>query len=121
MFIFSSSNRRERSGTDQVHQLFSRSFGINLESKILTLVFHAHHVGVGSAGHALTGVQVEELVELRGGQSVTHLQLLHNEHLPREWLLPYTWSFYILPRDSRRCHNRVRLMLETDLERQVEG
>lgn len=46
-----------------------------------------HHVGVSTARHALAGVEVEELVDLRGGQSISNLQLLHDEHLPGERLL----------------------------------
>lgn len=46
-----------------------------------------HHVGVGTARHALAGVEVEEFVDLRGGQSISDLQLLHDEHLPGERLL----------------------------------
>lgn len=46
-----------------------------------------HHVGVSSAGHALTGIEVEEFVDLRGGQSVPNFQLLDDEHLSGEGLL----------------------------------
>lgn len=80
----------------------------------------SHHVGVGSAGHALTSVEVEEFVDLWGGQSVSNFQLLDDEHLPGERLLTTgtdpdhrcCWPLPILP---RYCH-RVGLMLERHLE-----
>lgn len=37
--------------------------------------------------HFLAGVQVEELVHLRGSQSVSDLQVLHDKHLARDWLV----------------------------------
>lgn len=48
-----------------------------------------HHVGVRPAGHALAGVQVQELVDLGGGQPIPHLQLLDDEYLAREGLLAH--------------------------------
>lgn len=79
----------------------------------------AHHVGVGSPWHALTGIQVEEFVDLRRGQSVTHLQLLHNEHLSWERLLSKSHPFNVLPWNRRGHDHKVRLVLEADLESQA--
>lgn len=98
----------------------SSSLPLSLPASLLS-----HHVGVGSAWHALTGVEVEEFVDLWGGQSVSNLQLLNDEHLPGEGLLaagtnpdPYCrWSLPILP---RYCH-WVGLMLEGHLEDKTGG
>lgn len=78
-----------------------------------------HHVGVGSARHALTGVLVQELVDLRGSQTVSHLKFLDDKHLSGNRLLPKAWSFCIQS-CSRGRHHWVRLMLETDLKREKE-
>lgn len=40
-----------------------------------------YHVGVGTTWQPLTRVQVQELVDLGGGEPVSDLQLLHDEHL----------------------------------------
>lgn len=78
-----------------------------------------HHVGVSSARHALTGVQVQELVDLRGSQTVSHLQFLDDKHLAGKRLFSEAWSFSIWS-CSRGHHHWVRLMLETDLKREKE-
>lgn len=78
-----------------------------------------HHVGVSTARHALAGVEVEEFVDLRGGQSISNLQLLHDEHLPGERLLTtragsrphWARALAILP---SYCH-RIGLVLEGHL------
>lgn len=80
---------------------------------------------MSTAGHALTGVEVEEFVDLRGSQSVSNFQLLYDEHLPGEGLLATRTDpnprchqpFTILP-----CyHHRVGLMLEGHLEDKTGG
>lgn len=81
----------------------------------------SHHVGVCSAGHALAGVQVEELVELGRGQAVAYLQLLNDEHLAGQRLLahranPRPRHPSLLTRPSRRHHHQIRLVLEAHLE-----
>lgn len=78
-----------------------------------------HHVGVSTARHALAGVEVEEFVDLRGGQSISNLQLLHDEHLPGDGLLTtgegscqhWAWALAILP---SHCH-WIGLVLERHL------
>lgn len=72
---------------------------------------------MGSAWHALAGVQVEELVNLGGGQSVSYLQLLHDEHLSGQRLLSKPGPFHILPRDCRGRHDGVRLVLKAHLKK----
>lgn len=46
-----------------------------------------YHVGVGATWHPLTRVQVQELVDLGGGEPVSDLKLLNNEHLAGQWPL----------------------------------
>lgn len=90
----------------------------------LTASLLSHHVGVGSAGHTLAGVEVEEFVDLWGGQSISNLQLLDDEHLPGERLLATRsdadprchWPLPIL---SCHCH-RIGLVLEGHLEDKQE-
>lgn len=77
----------------------------------------AHHVGVCSAWHALTGVQIQKLVNLRGSQSISHLQLLNDKHLTGNRLFAKPRPLRVLTRHSRQQH-RVGLMLETDLKKQ---
>lgn len=96
---------------------------------MITNPFHSaallpHHVGVSSARHALTGVEVEELVDLWGGQSVSNFQLLHDEHLPGEGLLatrtdPQSRCDGPLPILPNSCH-RIGLMLERHLENKTD-
>lgn len=42
---------------------------------------------MGFSGHFLARIQVEELVHLRSCQSVSDLQVLHDKHLPGDWLI----------------------------------
>lgn len=64
---------------------------------------HAHHVRMCASRQPLTRVQMKELVDLRGGQSVSDLQLLNNEHLSGQWPLfqllarvpPWGWLFWV--------------------------
>lgn len=69
-----------------------------------------HHVGVGRAGHLLAGVKVQELVHLGGGQSVSDLQVLDDEHLPGHRLVRRR------PRGHRGLG--VYLMLEPHLRKE---
>lgn len=46
-----------------------------------------YHVGVGATWQPLARVQVQELVDLGRGETVSDLQLLHDEHLAGQWPL----------------------------------
>lgn len=70
-----------------------------------------YHVGVGAPRHALACVEIQELVDLGGGQSVAHLQLLHDEHLAGQRLL-----LQLPAGDDRAWLCRVRLVLEAHLQ-----
>lgn len=76
-----------------------------------------HHIGMGSSGHALARVEVQELVDLRGGQAIADLQLLDDENLPGNGLLPSRTD----PDERRgltvlsRHRHRVGLVLERHL------
>lgn len=74
---------------------------------------------MGSAWHALTGVQVQELVDLRGSQTVSHFHFLDDKHLAGNRLFSEARSFCIWS-CFRGSHHWIRLMLETDLKREKE-
>jgi len=92
-------------------------------SKILylsTSCVPSHHVGVGSAGHALARVEVEEFIDLWWGQSVPNLQLLDDEHLSGERQLaagtdPDHSRYRSLP-FLPRCGHCIWLVLEGHLQ-----
>ena len=104
------------------HQYQMTWYDTNIPSPTASLL--SHHVGVGSAGHTLAGVEVEEFVDLWGGQSISNLQLLDDEHLPGERLLATGsdadpgrhWPVPVL---SCHCH-RVGLVLEGHLKDKQE-
>lgn len=66
-----------------------------------------HHVRMSFSRHFLARIQVEELVHLWGSQSVSNLQVLHNKHLPGDWLI-HCW-----PRSHLGL--RVHIMLKPHL------
>lgn len=91
----------------------------------VSLLRFSHHVGVSSAWHALARVEVEEFVDLRRGQPVSNFQLLDDENLPGEGLLPigkdsHDRGRHALPVLPCYCH-RVRLVLEGHLEDTTRG
>lgn len=98
---------------------------ISILTKTSNIFLPSHHVGVGSARHALAGVEVEEFVDLWGGQSVSNLQLLNNKHLPGERLFAtgtHTDHSCHWPLPIRSSHRPwVSLMLEGHLGNKTWG
>lgn len=69
--------RRKKKDVTQSHNL----------TVLMWVCWIPHHVRVGFSRHFFAGIQIEELVHLWGSQSVSNLQVLHDKHLPRDWLI----------------------------------
>lgn len=91
----------------QTYNTFGKAYG---EEAAHTRA-HLYHVGMRAPWQSLACVQMKELVDLGGGQAVSDLQLLNDEHLAGQWPL-----FLLLARGpSYGCLFWVYFVLEAHL------